>query len=249
MRPLRAFAVAALGTAGILGVLHTGAGPAEPRPLPAPAVAPSSGPARRPPGASLIAVPRGHGLPVFRRPRDSSPELRLGARTAEGSRQTLLVAGVRRGWVRVWLPVRPNGSRGWVRVASVRLESDDWSVRIRLRRHRLTVLRDGVRQWSALIAVGAPATPTPRGRFFVTDLLRQPDPRGIYGPWVFALSGFSRVLTSFRGGHGEIGIHGTDEPMLLGQGVSHGCIRLRNSLIARLAGQLPLGTPVMILDS
>jgi lipoprotein-anchoring transpeptidase ErfK/SrfK len=122
-------------------------------------------------------------------------------------------------------------------------------VLVRLRRHRLIVFRDDRQLWSTPIAEGAAGTPTPRGRLFVAELLRQPDPRGAYGPWVFALSGFSRVLTRFHGGDGQLGIHGTNQPSLLGRNISHGCVRISNGAIERLARELPLGTPVDLAQS
>jgi lipoprotein-anchoring transpeptidase ErfK/SrfK len=73
-----------------------------------------------------------------------------------------------------------------------------------------------------------------------------PTANGPYGPYAYGLSGFSNVLTSFGSGDGVIGIHGTNEPWLIGKDVSHGCIRMRNDDIERLAQFLPLGTPVEI---
>ncbi len=55
------------------------------------------------------------------------------------------------------------------------------------------------------------------------------------------------MLTSFNGGDGVIGIHGTNDPSSVGRDVSHGCIRLRNADVTYLAERLPLGTPVRIL--
>ena len=66
--------------------------------------------------------------------------------------------------------------------------------------------------------------------------------------FAFGLSGFSETLTSFRGGDGVIGIHGTDEPEALGTDVSHGCVRVDNDVITSMAGLIPLGTPVIITD-
>ena len=43
-----------------------------------------------------------------------------------------------------------------------------------------------------------------------------------------------------------MGIHGTDEPGLIPGRVSHGCIRLRNRDIVRLAQLMPVGTPLTI---
>jgi L,D-transpeptidase ErfK/SrfK len=44
----------------------------------------------------------------------------------------------------------------------------------------------------------------------------------------------------------EIAIHGTDKPELLGQRVSHGCIRMSNEMIRRLFHNVQVGTPVII---
>jgi lipoprotein-anchoring transpeptidase ErfK/SrfK len=98
----------------------------------------------------------------------------------------------------------------------------------------------------APIGVGRAVTPTPTGRYYLTDLLRPPDPRGFYGPYAFGTSAHSRVLTSFAGGDGQVGLHGTNLPGALGHDVSHGCIRVTNDVITRLARTLPLGTPIVI---
>ena len=97
------------------------------------------------------------------------------------------------------------------------------------------------------IAVGKPSTPTPVGHFFITELLKQPDPGGVYGPYAFGTSAYSDVLMHFgNGGNGQIGIHGTDQPWVIGTSASHGCIRLYNRDIAWLSQHIPIGTPVRI---
>jgi L,D-transpeptidase catalytic domain len=209
----------------------------------------SPGP-RLPRGSSLVARSRARSLTIYRRPIETT----RGARRIDGGpsvagRAVLLVAQRRPGWVQVWLPSRPNGSRGWVRAHDVALARDDWSLEVRLASHRLIVRRRGEARWRMEIADGAMATPTPAGRFFITELLRQPARDGLYGPWAFGLSAHSQVLRRFNGGNGEIGIHGTDQPSLLGRSVSHGCIRLANRDIRRLARVLPLGTPVRVRAS
>jgi lipoprotein-anchoring transpeptidase ErfK/SrfK len=90
-------------------------------------------------------------------------------------------------------------------------------------------------------------TPTPSGRYYITELLRQPDPTGLYGPYAFGLSAHSTVLHEFAGRDGILGIHGTNYPRGIGTDVSHGCIRVSNAAITRLARILPLGTPVLIV--
>jgi lipoprotein-anchoring transpeptidase ErfK/SrfK len=93
-------------------------------------------------------------------------------------------------------------------------------------------------------ATGTGGTPTPHGSFYITELL-EPTNSG-HGPYAFGLSAFSDVLTSFGGGPGQIGPHGTEDAGSIGHAASHGRIRLANPDITELAALLPLGTPVTI---
>ncbi len=151
-------------------------------------------------------------------------------------------------WVEVRLPIRPNGSTGWVPVDQLELSRNQFRIEIDTGDHRLEVWRGSERWLETSVAIGTGATPTPRGEFYVIELLQPPDPTGLYGPFAFGLSGFSETLRSFRGGDGVIGIHGTDEPEALGTDVSHGCVRVDNEVITAMAGMIPLGTPVVITD-
>jgi lipoprotein-anchoring transpeptidase ErfK/SrfK len=149
--------------------------------------------------------------------------------------------------VRISLARRPNGSTGWVRRSAVKLLLNWYRVKIDLTTHKLTLFSHGRVAWRIPIGVGKALTPTPTGTYFIWELLKTPDPDGLYGPYAFGLSAYSTVLTHFgAGGKGEIGIHGTNEPQLIGTNVSHGCIRVANWNIRRLAKILPLGTPVEI---
>jgi lipoprotein-anchoring transpeptidase ErfK/SrfK len=112
------------------------------------------------------------------------------------------------------------------------------------RRMRATLFRGGRRVWSSRIGVGAPATPTPRGAFYVRERLQVP-PGTIYGPWAFGTSAYASV-SDWPGG-GVVGIHGTDRPDLIPGRPSHGCVRVPNPAIRRLARLMPVGTPVRIL--
>jgi hypothetical protein len=197
-----------------------------------------------PAGVSLVANVRGTRLlAVYRRPGARHSVRRLGGLAA---RVYLVRERGPGGWLRVLLPVRPNGASGWIRARRVELRANPYRIDVRLRAHRLTVRRGDRTVLRTPIGVGRAVTPTPRGLAYVTRLLRQPDPHGTYGPWAFGLSLYSPVLTSFGGGPGEVGIHGTDAPAGIGRDVSHGCIRLPNAAIERLARVLPLGTPVRI---
>jgi len=151
-------------------------------------------------------------------------------------------------WLHVALPIRPNGSTAWVRKSDVMLTFTDLEVRIERGAHRLVVTQGDATIKDFPIAVGTNETPTPGGVFYIKELLRPTNPDGAYGPYAFGLSGFSNVITnSDQFGDGVIGIHGTNEPQLVGTDVSHGCIRLRNEDLTQLVGLLPLGTPVEVV--
>jgi lipoprotein-anchoring transpeptidase ErfK/SrfK len=140
--------------------------------------------------------------------------------------------------------MRPNGRTGWVRRESL---GDFHRVRTHLRINRrtlrATLYKRGRRIWSSPVGVGAPSTPTPRGRFYIREKLTGFG--GVYGPLAFGTSAYSR-LSDWPGG-GVIGIHGTNQPGLIPGRPSHGCVRVPNAAILRLARLMPIGTPVRIL--
>jgi lipoprotein-anchoring transpeptidase ErfK/SrfK len=112
------------------------------------------------------------------------------------------------------------------------------------RRLTATLLRAGRTVFRARVGIGRPGAPTPAGTFYVRDrLTRYASPT--YGPIAFGTSATSPTLTDWPAG-GFVGIHGTDRPDLLPGRVSHGCIRLRNADILRLARLMPVGTPVTV---
>lgn len=149
-------------------------------------------------------------------------------------------------WTEVHLPVRPNGTTGYVPTERLQLTRNPYRISIDRAAHQLQV-HVGDELWiDTLVAIGTGNTPTPVGSFYIIELLQPPSPNGVYGPFAFGLSGFSETLTSFAGGDGVIGIHGTNDPGAIGSDVSHGCVRVHNDVISTLAGVIPLGTPVVI---
>lgn len=183
---------------------------------------------------------------VYRRPGAKHAFAHFRKRTHPGAPRVFLVAQRRPGWDRVYLPMRPNDVRGWVRDKELSLAYDPFRVVVSLGGHRVWVYENDRLVFTTRAGVGRSVSGTPRGRYFLVELLKQPDPHGVYGPYAFGTSAFSNVYYHFGGGPGEIGLHGTDYPAGLGHDVSHGCIRISNAAITRLARLLPLGTPVLI---
>lgn len=186
---------------------------------------------------------------VFAEPEAAEPEHVLDNPNENDAPLVFLVDGQDTGgdWLPVHLPVRPNGSTGFVRAGDVEVVQNEYRVAIELAAHRLTVSHRGEPVLEADIGVGTADTPTPGGIYYIKELLQPPDPTGPYGTYAYGLSGFSNELESFNGGDGVIGIHGTNDPSSIGQDVSHGCIRVTNEHIDEMATYLPLGTPVEII--
>jgi lipoprotein-anchoring transpeptidase ErfK/SrfK len=196
-------------------------------------------------------APLRHRVAARARPAaDAAVVAVLGRRTPEDT--TSIVATLDRVtgtdgriWVKARLPILPNGSTGWIpRSALGGYGTVTTRLVIDRRRLTATLLRSGRPIWHAPIGIGTDASPTPAGEFYVRNrLTRYRSP--FYGPVAFGTSARSATLTDWPGG-GFIGIHGTDRPDLIPGRVSHGCIRLRNAAIARLARLMPIGTPVRI---
>ena len=175
----------------------------------------------------------------------------FGLRNVNGVRTTFRALGARLGtdcsptWYRVQLPIRPNGSEGWVRAGAVRAYAVEFRIRVDLSERRLTVFRGDDVVVRVRAAVGRPETPTPTGSYYVNQRLLAGDATGPWGPGAIGISAFSPVLVDWPQG-GPIAIHGTNEPWTIGHAASHGCLRIANDVLARLIRLVPDGTPVRI---
>jgi hypothetical protein len=192
-----------------------------------------------------------HAVDVRATPRLDSPTVaRLAAETPERTTNIVRVLGRSRDpqgtiWMRVRAPSLPDNVEGWVRRTALGgYTLVDTRLVVDLDAHRATLYEDGEPVFEAPIGIGKPESPTPRGEFYVRNVLtsyRSP----FYGPIAFGTSARSPVLTDWPAG-GFVGIHGTSRPELLPGEVSHGCIRMRNNDILRLAELMPVGTPITI---
>ena len=148
--------------------------------------------------------------------------------------------------VRVILPLRPNGNLGWVPADSLQLHATAVRILVDQSQRQLTMFRAGRVVLRTRVAIGAPATPTPNGRFSIAEVIRTDNPAGFIGPFVLPLTAFSNVLDTFDGGNGRVALHGTSVPSQLGQRVSHGCVRIRNTDLMRIVRAITPGVPVTV---
>lgn len=149
-------------------------------------------------------------------------------------------------WIEVYLPVRPNGSTGWIKLEDTRLHTNRFRIEVDRSRFMLRIYEFDQLIREADVAIGTGSTPTPAGTFYTTELIETVDPEGPYGPYAFALSGYSETISDFNGGPGIIGVHGTNEASAIGTAVSFGCIRVENEVVEFMAATLPVGTPIEI---
>ena len=170
---------------------------------------------------------------------------KLAEKTPLGSPRVLLVTKTQPGWVQVSLPVRPNGGSGWIEAKNLRVEPVFGKIEVSLAKRTITLLQSGKPVATSAVAVGSKQNPTPTGNFYVVDRVKPSNPKGAYGAMALGLSAHSDTLSEFGNGDGQIGIHGTNEKDSIGKNVSHGCVRVPDSLTEALAG-VPLGTPVTI---
>jgi L,D-transpeptidase catalytic domain len=149
-------------------------------------------------------------------------------------------------WLQIRVPARPNGRTGWVREEQLsNLKTIQTHLTIDRRKLKATLKKNGKTIWTSRVGVGRPGLETPAGRFWIRERLSNLGGSAVYGPWAFGTSAYSDKLTDWPGG-GVVGIHGTNQPELIPGRPSHGCVRVPNARINRLAKLMPIGTPLLI---
>jgi lipoprotein-anchoring transpeptidase ErfK/SrfK len=196
---------------------------------------------------ALVAEPVDKTILVRQSPDFSTPGIALRSGGSVSGKLGLLIVGESNGWWKVLMPVRPNGTVGWVQRTSVKTRVITERVVVDLAANTITIYKSGKIVRTEAAATGTSGTPTPDGLYFVKAIVAQSNPNAGRGPFVLVLSAFSEVLNTFDGGQGAVGIHGTGSPSKIGQKVSHGCVRVRNQTIIEMAGSMRPGTPVEIL--
>jgi lipoprotein-anchoring transpeptidase ErfK/SrfK len=199
------------------------------------------------PVKTMVAAALTRYVNVYDSPTAKKAMLKMDNRKNFSGRHVFLVIGKgENGWLKVLVPARPNGRTGWVKTTEVGVFEHDWAIVVSKSTYTMTVYKAGQVIQTEKVAIGQDKWPTPNGMFFTRELARPKSPNGPYGTYAFGLSGYSNVLTKFGRGDGQIGIHGTNQPAALGTKASHGCVRVNNAGITKLAKSLPQGVPVDI---
>jgi len=197
------------------------------------AVVISPTPALSAPGGGLV-VTRLHPLDLNRLP------------TIVEVTSALLGRSCRPRWYHVDLSIVPNGSSGWIAARAVRLYRVPALIVIDLATRTLRLYRSGRLVLRTPVGIGAPATPTPVGRFFVNERYLLTSDDGPFGPAALGISAHSDALEHAWVEQGPVALHGTDEPWSIGEAASHCCVHVPNPVMRRVFTLTPDGTPVII---
>jgi hypothetical protein len=186
---------------------------------------------------------------VIARPRASpggSALVRLGASTEFGSPLRLGVVKDRGRWLGVVSTRLPNGRLGWVKRKEVYLGRTEISLELDLSRRLLFLKRGDTVVRRMVVGIGRPSSPTPKGRFAVTDKLSGYRYSPAYGCCIVALSAHQPNLPAGWSGGDRIAIHGTNNPSSIGVPSSAGCPHASYADMQALMRRVPLGAPVFI---
>jgi lipoprotein-anchoring transpeptidase ErfK/SrfK len=206
-----------------------------------------------PPSSAAELAASGEALPPL--PRDDYP---IAGRqvtpagwvfsnpTSLGDPFVMLVTERRGDHLQVQVPVRPNGTVGYVRADEVELTTQAQRIELDVSDRRLRFLDGDVVVAETDVVVGTDDTRTPTGRFYVTDQVPQDNPDGSFGPLVLATSAYSEQLDEFDDGAPVVALHGTNKPELIGSAASNGCVRMPNDVITLIGDRLQLGARVDI---
>lgn len=149
-------------------------------------------------------------------------------------------------YMKVLITARPNHTTGWIKADDVTISSTDYRLELDLSTYHLKVFKGADVFVETDVAIGKDSTPTPVGRFFVTEEIKNSTDSGIYGAWILPINGYSEVLDSFDNGLPQIAFHGTNQPELIGTKASNGCVRIPNAVVTKIADAIPAGTPIEI---
>ena len=244
MRKLAALVTAAVvATWGGLATADVAYTPSAPIPRPEPAPQPRADTQRSAPAGDVVArIVR----PTFLRRKPGGRRVAtLGRRTEFSTPQSLAVMRREPGWLGVLHPSLPNGVVGWIPRDAARLGTVPLSIEVDVSDRIARVIRGGRVVKRFPVGIGRPGSPTPTGRFAITDRLI-PDPALPYGCCVLALSGRQPNLPSGWGGGDRLALHGVDDESRVGKATSFGCLHVRKRDLRPLMMRVRNGTRVDI---
>jgi hypothetical protein len=199
-------------------------------------------------GSFLVAEATGPGVALFSEPDVPVPSGRVMENPSwESLTLTFLVRERTSEWLHVQLMSRPNSALAWIRRSDVTLRRVQNHIVIERGARRLTVFHGEEQIYQASVATGKDSSPTPLGTFFVDGVVRLSPPHRSYGTGQLSFTGFSEVYESFGGGVGQVAMHGTQNPALIGTPASNGCVRMTNADIDHVTTLAPTGTPVEVV--
>jgi lipoprotein-anchoring transpeptidase ErfK/SrfK len=152
-------------------------------------------------------------------------------------------------WMKVLITARPNHTTGWIKADDVTIAATDYRMELDLSTYHLKVFKGAEVFVETDVAIGKDSTPTPLGRFFVTEKIKNQSDTGVYGAWILPVNGYSEVLDTFDNGLPQVAFHGTNQPELIGTKASNGCVRISNDVVSKIAEAIPAGTPIDIFPT
>ena len=201
-------------------------------------------PAANPATIAYAKVPE---VGLYSTPGQAEPDDWQDNPTWEGLPGVFLVHGRQGDWLNVQVSMRPNQATAWIKADEVEVRQTTMHIFVDTGARTLTLYDGSSVVLQRKVAPGAGDSPTPTGDFFVDGVVRLTDDSGPYGAYQVSVAAFSNVYQTFGSGNGQIAIHGTNDPALIGTPASHGCVRMTNDDVTFVAQHVPIGTPVRIV--
>lgn len=194
-------------------------------------------------GTLVAQVRAGHTVALRETPR-GPVVARLSADTEFGSPQTFAITRAVGSRLEVITTALPNGHTGWVDAGAgaLRFGRSRVAIDVDLSSRLLRVRSGGKVVRTFRVGIGATGTPTPTGRFAITDKLSGARYSPVYGCCILALSGHQANLPRGWTGGDRLAIHGGSTA---GR-VSTGCLHASTADLAYLMRLVPLGAQVVI---
>ena len=201
-----------------------------------------------PPGYTLVARLTG-SFPGYSRP-GGPVKVEIPAKWQTIPSMLPVIGEAPGGWLHVRLAQRPDQSTAWILASDAIITTTPYRIVVNLETTHLQLYKLNQLVMNFPVGVGAPATPTPLGDYFVAFL--EPSLGPGYGPFIMITSAHSQAIASWEGtGDAIVALHGPlgadAEIGTKGAHISNGCVRMHDAELARLE-IVPPGTPIDIVD-